>query len=453
VARIDGIVMLRCAPLFALVVGCGSHAPVTGDAATNGSATSDGAERDAHSRAQPLFEHAAELCKLLSARNTADPTANAVQFHANVLGADLGIPVATADRLYLLFGDTIGFAGIWGDGQSHPDAVGYGLDTPDAIAVDPALLCSRLGIITLAPGASIGPTVDARVQADFAGAAMIAPQGEQLATYIHNPAGAGAQRFANLPGDFEVPSGAFAANGSIYVFYTTVVSPTDVTMKASYLARWTTPSATAIPAYQILYPIDERFDGAGALGGDFINISAEVAGDYVYLFGTGAYRASPIHLARKRLATLDTPGGLERFDAATATWSATGGAPIITPAGYGETSVRYYANLDRWVLLGEELLPDSNRIVARFADRPEGPWSAGMIVNDMADPQFLAASCCTPDDNCQGTQFLDCDRTGFYGSYLLPAAHDDGTTFELAYTLSSFAPYNVALFSATFFQP
>ena len=389
------------------------------------------------------------MCKLLSARNTSDPTANAVQFHANVLGADLGIPVATADRLYLLFGDTIGFAGIWGN-ESHPDAVGYGMDTPDAIAVDPSLLCSRLGIITLPPGSSIGPSVDPRVQADFAAGSMIAPAGEQLSTYIHNPAGTGAQRFANLPGDFEVPSGAFAANGSIYVFYTTVVSTSDVTMKASYLAKWVAPSTTAIPAYQILYPIDERFDGNGALGGEFINISAEVQGDYVYLFGTGSYRASPIYLARKRLADLATPGGFERFDAATATWGTAAGAPIITPAGYGETSVRYFANLDRWVVLAEELLPGSNRIVARFADHPEGPWSAGMIVHDMADPQFLANSCCTPDDNCTGTQFLDCDRTGFYGSYLLPAAHDDDTTFELSYTLSSFAPYNVALFTATF---
>jgi hypothetical protein len=68
----------------------------------------------------------------------------------------------------------------------------------------------------------------------------------------------------------------------------------------------------------------------------------------------------------------------------------------------------------------------------------------------MADPQFRAASCCAPDDDCQGVQFLDCDRTGFYGSYLLPTAHSDGATFDLAYTLSSFAPYNVALFTATF---
>jgi len=114
--------------------------------------------------------------------------------------------------------------------------------------------------------------------------------------------------------------------------------------------------------------------------------------------------------------------------------------------------VRYFPNLDRWVVMAEESLPGSNRIVAWFAQHPEGPWDAS-IVHDMADPQFLAASCCTPDDNCQGVQFLDCDRTGFYGSYLLPTARDDGTTFELAYTLSSFAPYNVTLFTATFRQP
>ncbi|HET9992048.1 MAG TPA: DUF4185 domain-containing protein, partial [Kofleriaceae bacterium] len=416
--------MLRCARLVALAaIGCGSHAPATSDGA------SADATVDAQPRAQPVFEHAAQLCKLLSARNTSDPTANAVQFRANVLGADLGIPVATADHLYLLFGDTIGFAGIWGDGISHPDSVGYALDAPAAVAADPSVLCSRLGILTLAPASSIGPTVDARVQADFAGAAMIAPQGEALATYIHNPSGAGAQHFANLPGDFEVPSGAFEAGGAIYVFYTTVVSPSDVTMKASYLARWTAPSPDGIPAYQILYAIDERFAGAGALGGDFINVSAQVAGDYVYLFGTGAYRASPIHLARKALATLATPGGFERFDAASGTWSAARGAPIIAPAGYGETSARYFAELDRWVVMAEESLPGSNRIVARFADRPEGPWSSAYVIHDMADPQFRAASCCTPDDDCTGVQFLDCDRTGFYGSYLLPTARSDGATF------------------------
>ena len=45
---------------------------------------------------------------------------------------------------------------------------------------------------------------------------------------------------------------------------------------------------------------------------------------------------------------------------------------------------------------------------------------------------------------------FNCDRTGFYGSYLLPGATTNGQSFTVAYTLSSFSPYNVALFVATF---
>ena len=56
-----------------------------------------------------------------------------------------------------------------------------------------------------------------------AAVSMTAPSGESIADYIHNPASHG--QFPNLPGDFEVPSGAFSAGDSIYVFYTTVVAP------------------------------------------------------------------------------------------------------------------------------------------------------------------------------------------------------------------------------------
>jgi len=46
---------------------------------------------------------------------------------------------------------------------------------------------------------------------------------------------------------------------------------------------------------------------------------------------------------------------------------------------------------------------------------------------------------------------MHCDRTGFYGTYLFPdvALHGDGS-FTVTYTMSSFDPYNVALFTATF---
>src|SRR5689334_19145819 len=55
---------------------------------------------DSAPRALPVLESSGELCKLFSNANPSDPTANAVQFRANVRGADLGIPVVVGDRLY-----------------------------------------------------------------------------------------------------------------------------------------------------------------------------------------------------------------------------------------------------------------------------------------------------------------------------------------------------------------
>jgi len=425
---------MRLATLL-LLTACGSSTMSTGD---DDELAAPDAAADAVPRPLPQLASTDQLCKLLNNRSVSDPTANDVQHRANVLGADLGIPVEHAGSLYIFFGDTIGYTAIWGN-QSHPDSVGYGLDSAAAIAANPALLCSRLGIVSLSPNESIGPSVDSSVQRDFAGGAMVAPSGHSLDEYIHNPSGGnGGPTFANLPGDFEVPSGAFSSGGSIYIFYTTVVSPSDITMKGSYLARWTSPSPTAIPAYDILYTVDERFDANGALGGNFINIAAATQGDYVYAFGTGQYRASPVYLARKRLDSLATGG----FDLV---------GPVIDTAGYGETSVRYFAAIDRWMFLAEELTPTSNRIVARFADHAEGPWSDAIVVHDMADAPFLATYCCGADQSCDGKELMHCDRTGFYGTYLFPdvATYADGS-FTITYTMSSFDPYNVALFTATF---
>jgi hypothetical protein len=388
-------------------------------------------------RPLPALVDAAQICKLLSNRNVSDPTANDVQHAANVLGADLGIPVVSGERLFIMFGDTIGFNGIWAGNESHPDSVGYGLDSASAIAADPSLLCTRLGIVTLPRNQSIGPSRDPAIQADFAGVAMLAPPGRSLSEFIRNPAGPPDSTFAQLPGDFEVPSGAFSVGDAIYVFYTTVVSRSNIDMIGSYLAKWVQPTTTGPFGLQILHHIDDRLD-TGPLGGKFINIAAEVFEDHVYLFGTGQYRRSAIHLARKPLAALETEGGFEDL-----------GELVGTP-GYGELSVRYFPSIQRWMLLAEELQPGSNRIVAYFADRPEGPWSDAIVVHDMADPSFLATYCCGSEDQCAGSQMFNCNRTGFYGTYLFPTITETADTFTVTYTMSSFSPYNVALFRATF---
>lgn len=396
----------------------------------------------------PTLESVTEVCKLINDVDDSHPTANQTQTLANLEAADLGIPVASGTSLFVFFGDSWGNAGIWQQGQSFPDAVGYVTDSVSAVAADPSLLCKDLRFLTLAPSASVGPTVNSSVVADFAAAAMAPPSGQSVADYVHFPSGTSSDPFPKLPGTFEVPSGGFSYGGDVYLFYTTVDSPSNDVMEASYLAQWTAPTTTSLPDYNILYSVDERFDAAGPLYGDFINVSAETSGGYVYLFGTGAFRASAVHLARKSLASLATPGGFELYDPASSTWGTVRGAPIVDVPGYGETSVRYFAAIDRWMLLAEDLA-GHNQIVARFAQAPEGPWSNAVVVSDMADPTFLAKYCC--GSTCVGQQMIHCNDAGFYGTYLLPdlVVQADGS-FTVAYTMSTWDPYDVVLMEATF---
>src|SRR5690606_12088816 len=120
-----------------------------------------------------------------------------------------------------------------------------------------------------------------------------------------------------------------------------------------------------------------------------------VQGDYVYLFGTGAYRKSAVHLARKALSTLDVAGGYESFDAASGAWVAGNApaAPVVPSNSIGELSVRYFPGVNRFVMLDQEIA-GGNFVMARFANRVEGPWSAPIPVAKMEDPAFAATYCC-----------------------------------------------------------
>lgn len=393
----------------------------------------------------PVFESLVERCKLISNRNIDDPTPNNTHFRANLRGTDLGIPVHHGTDLFVFFGDTAGAQTIWPLGvESLPDAVGYSAVPYADVAQDPSLLCTNFRF--LLTGGKTG-----NVEGDFAGASMQPPPGHAIGEYIHNPAGPhGQNMFPNLPGDFEVPSGAFSHGGSIYVFYT-IINQNPFEMRGSYLAKWDNPSTSGKPDYHILYHVDERFDANGPLRGDFINIAALVVDEYVYLYGTGPYRASPVHLARKLLANLGTEGGFESYDAATKNWVAANApaAPIVATPNIGELSVQYYPSIGRYVMLDQEV-NIGNRIAARFAEKPEGPWSEGVTVATMSDPAFALKYCCVNND-CLGERLFNCDRAGFYGTYLLPdlSLKPDGT-FALTFFMSTWDPYNVALMTATF---
>lgn len=417
------------------------NASRTGDTLPSGGAT----VRALAPLPTPAVRGVSETCKLINNTGVDDPTANNLHFETNLKATDLGIPVLHDGTVYFFFGDSIGFKGIWDFGESQPDAVGFA-NAAD-LARDPATLCSQLKLLHVGANA-IGPQRDARIHTDWAAVSMTAPPGHTLGEFIHNPAGHG--KFPNLPGDFEVPSGAFSANGAIYVFYTTVNA--QIQMKGSYLAKWRAPSPDAQPNLDILYHVDQRFDTNGEMRGDFINNATLVVGDYVYVYGTGEYRASPIQLARKKLSALDTEGGFERFDAATKTWRSSREAttPIVSVAATGELSVRFYPSIGRYMMMAQEGRPAQNQIVARFASAPEGPWSEGVVVADMGDPGLRGRYCCT-GAACVGEQLFHCDRAGFYGTYLLPEVQKNANgSFTTSFLMSTWDPYNVALMQATF---
>lgn len=423
--------------------------PQATDAAPNVDAASvaDAAEPDAFWPAGhvPRLRSLSLGCKLISDSHIDDPTPNRTHQRANLRGTDLGIPVAHHDTLYLFFGDTAGHEGIWPLGpESLPDAVGYATVSSQAVAADPTQLCRELRFL-------VTDTATGSVDRDFAAAHMTPPPGRPIGEFVHNPAGPrGAAAFPNLPGDFEVPSGAFSHGDSIYLFYT-IINHDPFEMRGSYLARWNTPSTTGLPNYDILYHVDQRFDDNGPLRGDFINIAALVQPPYLYMYGTGQYRASPVHLARKRLDALEMPGGYERYDAATDTWVAPSAAaePIVAAPHIGELSVRYFPKIGRYVMLDQEVSA-GNRIAARFSEAPTGPWSEPVTVATMSDPDFAARYCCIGND-CSGPRLFECQHAGFYGTYLLPQAETrpDGTA-SISFLMSTWIPYNVALMTVTF---
>lgn len=425
--------------------GSSSTGGTAGTGAAGGAAGSDGGGP----RPTPTLGDHSLVCKLINDTTEGDATANQAPTRANLSATDLGIPVQVGGTLFFMFGDTWGNRGIWQLGESLPDAVGYSLDSAAALASNPSLLCSDLRFLTLAPAASLGPTLDPSILADFAATAMIAPDGQAISTYVHNPSGSAALPFPQLPGTFEVPSGAFAHGGALYVTYTTVGSASDLTMKGSYLAKWPAPTTHDPPNFNVLYRLDHRFDATGPLHGDFVNVATEVSGAYVYLFGTGDYRTSPVRLGRKALASLDTPGGVELYDAATDSWGTARGSPVITAPGYGETSVRYFAAIDRWMFLAEDL-SSGDRVVARFAERPEGPWTdPPLVIHD--NSQLTSSPYCCGTTCSTAQQIIHCGSAGLYGAYLLPEVKvGPSGTFTVLYTLSTWDPYNVVLMQATF---
>ena len=373
------------------------------------------------------------VCKLINGDSLEAPSDNHTHTRFNLRGTDLGVPLVTDDQLLLFFGDTTGYRVIWPFGED-PDSVAR---IPlAAAAADVASLCSQLDFLVTADVPSVAAGVDPAVQRDFAGAFVTPPDGEAVGDYVHQPP----TGFPNIPGTFEVPAGAAYQGGEALIFYASgaELSPRP-RMTLSFVAGWADPGKSA-PGYSIRYLLD-RLVG-GPLGGHFLQVAPAIDDDTTYLFGSGDYRHSGIWLARKPSAALGTAGGEDVFDPSTGTWAQASTlsqaereavAPLLESDGVGELSVfrvvipgdgESAPDVVLWLMVYQRELHDAgggivdNRVVARVARAPEGPWSEPATIFDMADPAFQAAHCC--GESCPGEQILHCDKAGLYGAYALP---------------------------------
>ena len=397
----------------------------------------------------------------------------------DVVGADLGIsvvdPIAGSHSTFVFFGDTVpNNSNGWGAG----DMTGY---FPSGQF---KFLCQGFRATTLSGSLS---TV-------FAPNVMVEPTWAPIGTFVNQPvpapSGQSIAPGAAVPGSFEVPTGAFAhdlKNGdhNIYLFYTTNNgTASSPNLDSSYLAVWKNPSASVASkkppdspnTYRILSEVDNLKSVPPNLGGHFINVAPVVDEDnnYLYLFGTGAYRASGVFLARMSLDDVASIGKCASPPCSLAQikslriWSETMGTekwrtPTAATIPYaltsdttvGELSVRQVKEAGLWLMMYAPL--GAHETVMLWSLKPTGPWSSDQPVINLADPGTQSLYCCqgtqartdknglpvwsclSPDGLAADQQIAECDemssttcsgggtcgipgtfRNGLYAPYMLP---------------------------------
>jgi uncharacterized protein DUF4185 len=224
---------------------------------------------------------------------------------------------------------------------------------------------------------------------------------------------------------------------------------------------------------------------APPMGGHFVWVTAVVHDEFLYLFGTGQFRRSPVFLARlpvhQRGADFpdfvphyfaDTPG-LEFYDAnRPRPWSAD--PAEATPLSFdgdpngdiGEVSVRYFDEVGAWLMSYSR--PSGHgggqRVIVRWAESPVGLWHE-MVSLDMSVPVNQCLYCQNADAtacNALGVSvpspeaFTNCFPDSLYAPDMLPylthvhskeAEHRHVVDFTVSYLFSTFQPYDSVLFT------
>lgn len=407
------------------------------------------------------------VCKLISGDEREYESANRTHTRFNLTATDRGAPAVVGDDLHFFFGDSHGRQTIWRPGED-PDSVAH-VDLEGARA-DLEALCSQLEFYVTEDDPSLASVADPSILRDFEGTYLHAPPGESIRDYIDRPVPFFETETSSFAGTAEVPSGALGTADGAYVFWASRSGQFDIgPMRRSFVARWDRgPRLTQ----QILYAVDDvAWDRL--LGGHFVHTAPVEHDGYLYLFGAGETRRGlglpgvlyrdGVHLARKPIRDLETPGGFQLYDVATGHWVAaaelSSSERVSLPAlleneehGVYELGAQYVESVGLFAVMYHHVTEgsSSNRVRLATATRPEGPWVQTDVLTPSA-AEFQARHCCE-GDRCAGDRFLRCERAGVYAAYPLPLIGaewtDGGVALDVPFVLSSMEPRNVVLLRA-----
>jgi hypothetical protein len=416
-----------------------------------------------------------------------------------VLGTDLGIPVSFADKIVLLFGDTIG---VYPSGSQYRQARTGPNGAADAIGFIPHADFSQCRYIS---------DVDQQLSQGVATPTVSSAACPSLSIYTDPARASDGQVFKPMvvsgllagesQGVIRVPTGGFAYNDRLYMFYITMIqenpSGSDFSLQ-SIAARSDQPAASwsnaAPPTFSRLYTVSShpqiadpanppaetgdvgkfmfvapvvmdaaKVAGAGLTQG--LPAALQNAANVVFVFGTGWRRgASNMYLAAFSLTDADAGPAKWVYYKGGNQWSAieAEAAPLLATSDASEQSVVWNSALRRFVLMRT----GSASVQAQFSTTPWGPWSdpvnvlskTDAWVNKLlhhpgADP--LVQSLITIYDRNGNPVALPDSETGVpYSPSLLDnfTQNADGSV-TLYYTLSTWNPYQVFLMSSTFVIP
>ena len=321
------------------------------------------------------------------------PTLSQTGKRYGVIGTDLGSSFEHRGRLYFLFGDTFGRPGDW-------DALAWTTNTdPEQIVLD---------FHKDTDGKWLPPKVPGISQKEF-----------------------------------EIPGGGVSVAGTMYVVFTTDHTRKKV-MGRSVLAA----SADDGQSFTALYDLSRD---------KFINVSICPAEGWLYIYGSGEYRASSVCLARVRPGDIQDRSKLEYFTGkgpeGASSWAGqeTNAINLFHHDVVGEFSVTYLEPVKRYVMLYNHNVGQPRGIIMRSAASPSGPWSEGVVIfepwRDEGFGHFMHISAkFKGHSDSIGDPKRDDTWGAEYGPYVMGRfTTGTGGQCRIYYTLSTWNPYQVVV--------